>query len=441
MMGESSTPTNLSSWFSKKFIQFAQTSSSNTLSLSMQSPGHHRTHSSPSYMSPTRSQLGPGEGEFVIGCSVCGTRAIEETCFVEHPSQTYNVDDPNSGAYARILAYYEQPLDGVVLPSTEVKNVTKAVPDFDYDRPFEAQISSREGSPAVKKVVYKEFSPPSKAPLTPLNHSEKQLIKECFFNNPTAQRFVKEEERKIVVSRRTEYLTRSSGQVKTMVKTDLTQSKGKVVNKPTPEAAGKTQTAKTNGKKEKTSKKKQDRGRKPANTGNPKSDAKYKLQINCGEDSASSSSEMVIHFEMNKNQANKLSLTPVRKENIKMRSSPGSRSGSPSNQSLKSGKNQFGSNKARSKNASPAGSPRSTPNNLAVGAKQPARAKSPNSLQPDYSLKIPNKSARSSRSASPVGEMAEPGSQVQSQRGKRASHAQSAQFQSLQRQQSFQQQV
>ena len=230
MSQESPPRRNLTSWFNKKFLQFAQTTGSLS-NVSMSSPRHYRTNSSPTYMSPTRSQIGPIQEEFLIGCSVCGSKAIEETVFSETQKFTNSIEDPNSGAYARIVAYYEKPLESLTKSSVELKSIANAHPDLEFQKPFEVIIESKPESPVVKKVVYKEFSPPGKVPLTPLNYEQKNLIKECFYTNPTADKFVKEEERKIVVSRRTEYMHRSNGQVKTFVRTDTGLQKSKLMNK------------------------------------------------------------------------------------------------------------------------------------------------------------------------------------------------------------------
>lgn len=439
MQEELTPPRNLSSWFNKKFLQFASSTTS-SFNPSLSSPRHHRTHSSPSYMSPTRSQLGPSNEEFVIGCSVCGTRAIEETCYADHPQFTNSVDDPNSGAYARIIAYYEKPLENYVQSSTELKSILKSFNDNEAERQFEAVVEAKEGSPVVKKIVYKEFSPPSKNPLTPLNHKDKQMVKECFYSNPLAEKYVKEEERKIVASRRSEYQQRSNGQVKTLVRTDTGDVKSKMLSRTASEANyfNKSSTQKVikpalQGV----------RGRKVPKTAAGKVNTKgYKYRVSSGDDQDhdSNSSDMIIHFDMQKT-GSKRSLNSGNKSNT------GSKNRTPSNKSVssnRSGKNLLQipepSLTSRSRNASPSGNRSKNPSRgpsplpisksknssrspspfLDAPKKNPSRSPSPSpyssknsdrgshksSAKDQFSnqflLPIPNKSPRSSRSNSPV---------------------------------------
>ena len=424
MSGESPPRKNLTSWFNKKFLQFAQSSVS-SMNPSLCSPRHYRTHSSPTYMSPTRSQMEKPEEDFVIGCSVCGTRAIEETCFAENPHYGNTIDDPNSGAYARIVAYYEKPLENLTKSSVELKSTTNAHPDYEIDRPFEVTIESKQDSPVVKKIIYKEFSPPGKTPLTPLNYDQKHLVKECFFSNPTAAKFVKEEERKIVVSRRTEYMHRSSGQVKTFVRTDTGDNKSKMISRVPSELGSyykskntlddKSNKNKKNGNK---SKNKNDKNGKNAKDQGKDNNKGYAIKIHTGDDNesyressrlSSDSSEMIIHFQLPKKNAANLLGTP-NAEKIKMRSSPGSRSDSPLNQSFNSNKssksylNLPGSG-TRSKNHSPNPSKNSSrspsPNYLSANPNNTNKSKNPSRPRSPANLNVPVKSPNSSRSASP----------------------------------------
>ena len=385
MQEELTPPRNLSSWFNKKFLQFASSTTS-SLNPSLSTPRHHRTQSSPSYMSPTRSQMGVPGDEFVIGCSVCGTRAIEETCFADHPEYTHSIDDPNSGAYARIIAYYEKPLENINQNSTELKSILKSFNDSEVERQFEAVIESKEGSPVAKKIVYKEFSPPGKNPLTPLNYKEKQVVKECFFTNTLAEKYVKDQERKIVATRRDEYLQKSNGMVKTFVKTDVGEVKSKMLSRTASEANGF-----MNSKKAKNNvwaKVSTIRGR-LSNSKNLKSNQKFKYRISSGEDfdNESNSSDMIVHFGMQKTSS-KASLVSGGKSNkASSRATPSNKSqGSAKSGKFDKGllKVPDGGNSNRSRNASPARS------------KNPSRAHSPH----PPTLNLP-KSKSGSRAASP----------------------------------------
>lgn len=393
MSTDSPPSRNLTSWFNKKFLQFAQSTGS-SINPSIYSPRHHRANSSPTYMSPTKSQMERIDEEFVIGCSVCGTKAIEETCFAENPILRNSIDDPNSGAYARIVAYYEKPLDDLATSSIELKSIANAHPDLEYDRPFEVAIESKHDSPVVKKIVYKEFSPPAKNPLTPLNYGQKQIVKECFYENPTAKQFVKEEERKIVVSRRTEYVHRSNGQVKTFVRTDTGQNKSKMVSRNPSEAGFFNRTAPQKiEKKKKNSKNEKD----------PKGQSHkgYSIKIHSGQDSydsfrqsgrvSSESSEMIMHFELPKS-SNK-DLKSPRSNQGQGKSSPNSKKASPMNLSFSSNKS------SKDTKQSPRDNPKFSKKPL--NNQRISRSISPSHIDPN-TLRTSSKSKNPSRSLSPA---------------------------------------
>ncbi|OMJ88789.1 hypothetical protein SteCoe_9173 [Stentor coeruleus] len=390
-------------------MQFAQNTTSSTFNPSTFSPRHHRTRSSPSYMSPTRTQMLKSDEEFVIGCSVCGSRAIEETCFAENPNYSNSIDDPNSGAYARLIAYYEKPLEELEKSYTELKSVTSAMPDYDYEKPFDVALESKQDSPVVKRIVYKEFSPPGKTPLTPLNYKEKQLIKECFYTNPTATKFVKEEERKIVVSRRNEYMNRSSGQVKTFVRTDTGDKKSNLLNRNTSDYDYKLKNTSQKISSSRMSEKsdRSERGRKKDkddDSGIKSSSKGYTFKIHCGDedDKHPDFSDIARQIKDSKkgNNNNESSSKKI------MKSSPGSRSESPLNMSFSSNKsgsrsknqlhvpdgktNKGPSSKNNSKKSSRSSSPhRSNLGTLTVPSKS------------GLTLSVPKKSSDSSRSVSP----------------------------------------
>lgn len=415
MQEELTPPRNLSSWFNKNFMQFAQNTSSSTINPSTFSPRHHRTRSSPSYMSPTRTQMLKSEEEFVIGCSVCGSRAIEETCFAENPNYSNSIDDPNSGAYARLIAYYEKPLEELEKSYTELKSTTSAMPDYDYEKPFDVALESKQDSPVVKQIIYKEFSPPGKTPLTPLNYREKQLIKECFYSNPTAAKFVKEEERKIVASRRNEYMNRSSGQVKTFVRTDTGDKKSNLLNQNASdyEYKFKNESQKLSTSKMSDRSDRSERGRKKNKddeSGLKSSSKGYTFKIHCGDEDNKHPDFSDITRQLKDSKKGGSSNASSSKKIMK--SSPGSRSESPldlsfsSNKSGSRSRNQLlvpdgkatkgSSSKKPSRSSSPHGSDLGT---LTVPSKS---SKNSQGLSPGLTLSVPKKSPNSSRSVSPI---------------------------------------
>ena len=364
---------------------------------------------------------------------MCGTKAIEETCFAEHPHKANSIEDPNSGAYARIVSYYEKPLENLTRSSVELKSTSLAHPDLQYQRPFEVSIGGLQDSPVVKQIVYKEYSPPGKNPLPPLNYEQKLVVKECFYNNPTAEKFVKEEERKIVVSRRNEYLHRNSGQIKTFVRTDTGQNGSKMVSRVPSEIGSyykssrfdeennrSSQGVQKGSKNNSKSGGKNNKGVGSASNTQKKNNKGYAIQVHSNEDSnsirgssrrSSNSSQMVMHFELPQVKSHDFLKSP-KAGPLKMHSSPGSRSISPANSSTSnnSSKNYLnlpGTNNPRAKSPSPmlrskdsSKSPSPAPAYLAVmkGSKN-SRSPSPSNFlsNPAFDSKSSNSSRSSSR--------------------------------------------
>lgn len=178
---------------------------------------------SPRYLSPIVSHSGgPFEEEFVMGCSVCGTRAIEEAAWTYHKSpprirpsnrpELTSVDEKNSGAYAKILSWKAQncktgPLSESI-STHEVKLLEGKLPA--QSSPFPSTFQTSSGS-LVQTTLVKEVFPTPSVPLTPLNYLESGLIKDSVFHNSLAERYVKDEERMRVSVRRAEYANRVKG--------------------------------------------------------------------------------------------------------------------------------------------------------------------------------------------------------------------------------------
>lgn len=239
----------LSNWFKKNYSKTASKSAHfNPISgslvysksaMNFHSPTRSRARSSsPSYIFPTKSDSSMLREEYVVGCSVCGTNAVEDISYSYNDSPPHvrpshhcycpDPKDPNSGAYVRLIEITEKPGDEDTKPKEEVTNVKKIktgelIDSFDkgHRSPFryrkEGDIST---SPRERKIVYKEVSPPPKMSLTPLNYDEKQVIKESGLTNIAAKYYVDEEERTRVVIRRAEYANRSIGITKTVIRTE-----------------------------------------------------------------------------------------------------------------------------------------------------------------------------------------------------------------------------
>lgn len=198
--------------------------SARSLSRNSQESPRRRLHSlSPRYLSPIVSQAGgPFEEEFVMGCSVCGTKAIEDAAWTYHRSppkirpshqpELASVDGENSGAYARILSWKAN--SGKTLPLSEsistheVRLLEGKLPA--QSSPFPCSDPPSSGA-LLQTTLVKEVFPTPSVPLTPLNYLESGLIKDSVFHNSLAERYVKDEERIRVAVRRAEYANRVKG--------------------------------------------------------------------------------------------------------------------------------------------------------------------------------------------------------------------------------------
>ena len=234
MSKETSPHRSLSKWFRKHFTKHylpesgfsRETCSFRSQSLTQDSPQKTRTVSmSPRYLSGTKSRNSQGNYEFVMGCSVCGTRAIEEACYTYHfsppricPSHKVplsSLKDPDSGAYTRIISCNSASPHSS--PSRTLKNFKLIESTNDFDLDFEKPFKYQNGGDQ-KEILYKEFSPPQKVGLTPLNYEEKRLYSQSPVRNSTAEYYIKEEERTRVVTRRAEYSNRQKGFYRTMLR-------------------------------------------------------------------------------------------------------------------------------------------------------------------------------------------------------------------------------
>ena len=265
-MKESSTqqtPTKvqvLQNWFkqhyTKQFLAGKTSSSLEFSSMTFSSPTRSgRSNSvmdlkiregvsaSPRYQSPTVSRLGVVTAEdYVVGCSVCGTKAIEKIShtYNEHPPKVRPSNQPlvceecseDSGAFTKVIKKVRSPTSE---DFREGKCITET-------RPLEAgeeQEELQEGDFEIEDcggtadcVYYKEVYPAPKNSLTPLNYEESQLLKESLFHNSVAQKYVKEEQRKRVAVRRAEYANRVKGSSKAIIQNTYSD---KPDDEPTPE--------------------------------------------------------------------------------------------------------------------------------------------------------------------------------------------------------------
>ena len=179
------------------------------------------TSLSPRYLSPIANRSGaPFDEEFVMGCSVCGTKAIEDAMWTYHDSpprmrpsnrpELVDMDQENSGAYSKIISCRLHRAYSYLADAVNMKEIKllegKADPEQD---PFAVQIETN-GATAQTTVV-KEVFPAPAVPLTPLNYEESNRLKESLFHNSLAEKYVKEEERLRVATRRAEYANRVKG--------------------------------------------------------------------------------------------------------------------------------------------------------------------------------------------------------------------------------------
>ncbi|CAG9311820.1 unnamed protein product [Blepharisma stoltei] len=236
----------LSNWFKKNYSkQVAKSAHFNPISGSLTYsnsaiifPSHSRSRarsSSPSYVFPTKADSSMLNDEFVVGCSVCGTQAVEEAYYTynnspppvrpSHYSYCPDLNDPNSGAYTRIIEIVEK--ESECVPKNEISSIKRIETgespekfDRNYSSPFRYRKEGSSISPHERKIVYKEISPPPRVGLTPLNYEDKQIVKECGLTNNAAKYYVQEEERTRVVTRRAEYASRPVGISRTIIRTE-----------------------------------------------------------------------------------------------------------------------------------------------------------------------------------------------------------------------------
>ena len=190
---------------------------------------------SPRYLSPTVSRLGgPFEDEYVMGCSVCGTKAIEEAVWTNHKSpprirpshhpELTSADGENSGAYAQILNWKgHTKLPSKSLSTHEVRLLEGKLPP--KPSPFPVSPSSID-HPVGQSILIKEVFPQPSVPLTSLNYEESGLMKDSVYRNSLAERYVKEEERLRVAVRRAEYSNRVKGFTRIVEATTLRGEEG-----------------------------------------------------------------------------------------------------------------------------------------------------------------------------------------------------------------------
>lgn len=176
---------------------------------------------SPRYLSPiANSSRTAFTTEFVMGCSACGTKAIEGAAWTYHGSpprmrpsnrpELVDITHENSGAYSTILTCRLHRAYSYLSDAVNMKEIRLLEEKLDAESsPFSVQIESNEAT--AQTTVVKEVFPGTSVPLTPLNYEEASRLKASLFHNSIAQKYVKEEERLRVATRRAEYANRKKG--------------------------------------------------------------------------------------------------------------------------------------------------------------------------------------------------------------------------------------
>jgi hypothetical protein len=160
------------------------------------------------------------ETEFVMGCSACGTKAIEGAAWTYHGSpprlrpsnrpELVDIDQENSGAYSAILSCRLHRAYSYLSDAVNMKEIRLLEEKLDAEcSPFSVQIETNEAN--AQTTVVKEVFPSLAVPLTPLNYEETSRLKASLFHNSIAQKYVREEERLRVATRRAEYANRIKG--------------------------------------------------------------------------------------------------------------------------------------------------------------------------------------------------------------------------------------
>ena len=200
------------------------------------------TSLSPRYLSPIASGSKRAlEEEFVMGCSVCGTKAIEGVAWTHHGSpprlrpsnrpELVDMDQENSGAYSEILSCRLHRAYSYLSEAVNMKELRLLEGKLDAENsPFAVQVETN-GAGAQTTVV-KEVFPAPTVPLTPLNYEESSLLKDSFFHNSVAQKYVKEEERQRVAIRRAEYSNRVKGFTRIVETTRLKSGEVEALGEP-----------------------------------------------------------------------------------------------------------------------------------------------------------------------------------------------------------------
>ena len=179
------------------------------------------TSLSPRYLSPIANHSSAvWDEEFVMGCSVCGTKAIDDAAWTYHDSpprmrpsnrpELVDMDQENSGAYSSIISCRLHRAYSYLADAVNMKEIKLLEGKLEPEQgPFAVQVETN-GATAQTTVV-KEIFPSPAVPLTPLNYEEASRLKESLFHNSLAEKYVKEEERLRVATRRAEYANRVKG--------------------------------------------------------------------------------------------------------------------------------------------------------------------------------------------------------------------------------------
>lgn len=120
------------------------------------------------------------------------------------------MDQENSGAYSSIISCRLHRAYSYLADAVNMKEIKLLEGKLEPEQsPFAVQIESN-GATAQTTVVREIFPSPA-VPLTPLNYQEANSLKESLFHNSLAEKYVKEEERLRVATRRAEYANRVKG--------------------------------------------------------------------------------------------------------------------------------------------------------------------------------------------------------------------------------------
>lgn len=176
-----------------------------------------------------------------MGCSVCGTKAIEGAAWTYHGSpprtrpsnrpELVDMDQENSGAYSAILSCRLHKAYSYLPEAVNMKDFGLLEGKLEAEnRPFSVQVETNDAT--AQTTVVKEVFPAPAVSLTPLNYEESSRLKDSLFHNSLARKYVKEEERLRVATRRAEYANRAKGFTRIVEATRLKPGEAETLGEP-----------------------------------------------------------------------------------------------------------------------------------------------------------------------------------------------------------------